>query len=992
MRQGHHRGGDRGYRRAGWVVPAVLLLIVVLGATSPSARARRSAGARQASTTINVPGDQPTLQAAVAAASSGDLILLAPGTYQGGVWIQDKALTIASRYYTTSDPSYIGQTIVSGYTPGYCGGDSGCAGNVVLEFGSRAGGSAVIGLTVSNGVDGVRGNSYVDISHSQVTANGDGADFGDGSGGTFTDTLFANNTDDGIDLNKAVDVRIVNNTIRDNGDDGIEFRLYPYTGPMLTTNISGNRIIHNDSDGIQLIDSPGASSRIIRIEHNLFTQQRKAAVGCMPDGNTNEDYSGAPIEERVYLINNTFTAEHYGFVGGGNTIALNNIFSGTALSALRRVAVNSISAYNLFWNNGLNYEDSVVDATTSVFVDPMLAADWTLLMGSPAIDTGTAHFDWQGATVLDLPASAYNGSAPDLGAFESAGGGPPPANTAPHVNAGLDQTVTLPADAILDATVTDDGLPNPPGAVTTSWSVDSGPGTVSFLNAGAVDTRASFSAPGVYVLSLGGNDGALTAADTIQVSVQAAPPPGASTLERRVSAGSDDAEESATGTMSLSSSDLELVKDGSNQRVGIRFANVTIPRGATITRAYVQFEADETQSEVTNLIIQGEASDSALAYTSTANNISGRPRTTSNVGWAPPPWTLVGEVGPSQRTPDLSPLIAEISNRANWQSGNALSLIITGTGHRTASAYEVKPAGAPLLHIEYDTSGGPPPPPTNTAPHVNAGLDQTVTLPADAILDATVTDDGLPNPPGAVTTSWSVDSGPGTVSFLNAGAVDTRASFSAPGVYVLSLGGNDGALTAADTIQVSVQAAPPPGASTLERRVSAGSDDAEESATGTMSLSSSDLELVKDGSNQRVGIRFANVTIPRGATITRAYVQFEADETQSEVTNLIIQGEASDSALAYTSTANNISGRPRTTSNVGWAPPPWTLVGEVGPSQRTPDLSPLIAEISNRANWQSGNALSLIITGTGHRTASAYEVKPAGAPLLHIEYDTSGGP
>ncbi|MFL5919037.1 MAG: hypothetical protein ACJ74X_09965, partial [Gaiellaceae bacterium] len=129
----------------------------------------------------------------------------------------------------------------------------------------------------------------------------------------------------------------------------------------------------------------------------------------------------------------------------------------------------------------------------------------------------------------------------------------------------------------------------------------------------------------------------------------------------------------------------------------------------------------------------------------------------------------------------------------------------------------------------------------------------------------------------------------------------------------------------------------------------------------------------------------------RGATISRAYVQFEADEAQSDPTSLVLQGEAADNAAAYTTTANNISARPRTAASTNWAPAPWTLVSEVGANQRTPDLANLIREITNRPSWPAGNALSLIITGSGHRTARAYEVKPTGAPLLHIEYDTAGG-
>ena len=437
--------------------------------------------------------------------------------------------------------------------------------------------------------------------------------------------------------------------------------------------------------------------------------------------------------------------------------------------------------------------------------------------------------------------------------------------------------------------------------------------------------------------------------------------------------------------MSLTSSDLELVYDGSNQRVGMRFTSVAVPRGATITRAYLQFEADETQSELTNLAIQGQAADNAAVFGSASGNISTRPRTVASVAWSPPAWGLVSEAGPNQRTPELATVVQEIVNRTGWASGNALALIITGSGHRTARAYEGKPTATPLLHIEYDN--GPPQPPVNVAPVVSAGPDLVVTLPADAVLDATVSDDGLPSPPAALTTSWTVDSGPGPVTFQNAAAVDTRATFSFAGTYVLRLTASDSALGNSDTVQVTVQPAPPPGGVTFERRVVAGSDDAEESASGGMSLTSSDLELVYDGSNQRVGMRFTSVAVPRGATITRAYLQFEADETQSELTNLAIQGQAADNAAVFGSASGNISTRPRTVASVAWSPPAWGLVSEAGPNQRTPELATVVQEIVNRTGWASGNALALIITGTGHRTARAYEGKPTATPLLHIEYD-----
>jgi PKD repeat protein len=190
------------------------------------------------------------------------------------------------------------------------------------------------------------------------------------------------------------------------------------------------------------------------------------------------------------------------------------------------------------------------------------------------------------------------------------------------VSAGPDQTITLPSAATLDGTVSDDGLPNPPGTVTTTWSQVSGPGAVTFGNASAVDTTASFSVDGVYTLRLSASDSALSTSD---------------------------------------------------------------------------------------------------------------------------------------------------------------ELIVT-----------VNPAS-----------------PVNQAPVVSAGPDQTITLPSAAALDGTVSDDGLPNPPGTVTTTWSQVSGPGAVTFGNAGAVDTTASFSVDGVYTLRLSADDGALSANDELIVTVNPASP---------------------------------------------------------------------------------------------------------------------------------------------------------------------------------------
>jgi 3-phytase len=271
---------------------------------------------------------------------------------------------------------------------------------------------------------------------------------------------------------------------------------------------------------------------------------------------------------------------------------------------------------------------------------------------------------------------------------------------------------------------------------------------------------------------------------------------------------------------------------------------------------------------------------------------------------------------------------------------------------------------------------------TNTPPSVNAGPNQTITLPASANLDGTVSDDGQPGP---LTTTWSKVSGPGSVSFGNASLVDTTASFSTSGSYTLRLTANDGALSASDNVAVTVNSAG--SSSTFEKRVASSSDDAEQFvSSGAVSLASSDLEMTLESSNQVVGLRFTGVTIPKGAAIVNAWVRFKADETGSTATSLNIRGQAADNPATFTTSANNISARPGTTAAVNWAPAAWTVVGQAGSAQQTPNLSAVIQEVVTRSGWASGNSLVLIITGTGKRTAESYNGDQAGAALLHVEY------
>ncbi|HEY4188613.1 MAG TPA: hypothetical protein VGP07_26320 [Polyangia bacterium] len=293
-----------------------------------------------------------------------------------------------------------------------------------------------------------------------------------------------------------------------------------------------------------------------------------------------------------------------------------------------------------------------------------------------------------------------------------------PVNAAPSVNAGPDQTVTLPAVATMAGTVTDDGLSGLPATLGTTWSTVSGPGTVTFGDAGSLQTTASFSAAGSYVLRLIANDGALSASDDLTVTVLPVVP-----VNQPPSANAGD--------------DQTVTLSGGGRMVG-------------------------------------GASDDGLPsppgrMTLTWSKVSG-------------PGTVTFADSTSIDTPVTFSATGVYVLRMTLTDGALLAsdtVVIT-----------VRPT------------------PRNVPPTVNAGANLTITLPASAMLNASASDDGLPDPPGVVTTTWSKVSGPGSVTFANPGLPVTRASFSAAGSYVLRLRASDGALVATDEVTVVVKTAP----------------------------------------------------------------------------------------------------------------------------------------------------------------------------------------
>jgi|SRR3989344_3166814 len=173
----------------------------------------------------------------------------------------------------------------------------------------------------------------------------------------------------------------------------------------------------------------------------------------------------------------------------------------------------------------------------------------------------------------------------------------------------------------------------------------------------------------------------------------------------------------------------------------------------------------------------------------------------------------------------------------------------------------------------------------------------------------------------------------------------------------------------------------------VSSRVFKGTDDAEERlSNGAVTTISSDLELIKDGSKlQEVGMRFQDINIPHGSTISSAYIEFDTSQTSSETTDLTFSAEATDNAHTFSTSRYDISSRTETSAEVTWSSvSAWNTVGE---KHQTPDLSSVVQEIVDRPGWNFGNSMVILVEGSGSRVAESYNGDSDNAPLLVISYE-----
>ncbi len=223
---------------------------------------------------------------------------------------------------------------------------------------------------------------------------------------------------------------------------------------------------------------------------------------------------------------------------------------------------------------------------------------------------------------------------------------------------------------------------------------------------------------------------------------------------------SDHAEEDTSdGSMYLTSSDLEILYDGVEQVVGLKYSGVNVPPSANILSAYIQFQTDETGGSGTVIVdIEGELSLTPADFSTATNDVSGRTPTSNVETWTiSNDWTVVGESGADQRTVDITDIINELIGQGGWSSGDDMVFILTrnagdgSTNYRTAE-------NNPGLVIKY--SGG-----------LSFGCGTNVALPdSDSDLEYDFRDNDDDND-GILTSTETGDSNPanGTPDYLEAG-------------------------------------------------------------------------------------------------------------------------------------------------------------------------------------------------------------------------------
>jgi type IV pilus assembly protein PilY1 len=175
----------------------------------------------------------------------------------------------------------------------------------------------------------------------------------------------------------------------------------------------------------------------------------------------------------------------------------------------------------------------------------------------------------------------------------------------------------------------------------------------------------------------------------------------------------------------------------------------------------------------------------------------------------------------------------------------------------------------------------------------------------------------------------------------------------------------------------------------LAYQVSSNSNNAEERSDGYQSTGS---ELTfSASSNAYIGVRFRDVNLPQGATITNAYLEFEAYQSNNgSGASMLIQGVNQDDPDDFNPyTRYMLRDKPKTVG-VTWSNiPAWTRNNVY----QSPAVTAIVQQIVDRPGWQPNNEMMFVFSNfTSKRGAYTYRGKPSGSAQLIVEYQGNAVP
>lgn len=506
----------------------------------------------------------------------------------------------------------------------------------------------------------------------------------------------------------------------------------------------------------------------------------------------------------------------------------------------------------------------------------------------------------------------------------------------------------------------------------------------------------------------------------------------------------DNEEEDSGGNIQHCCTEWNMRTDYTN---GLRFQNVNVPPGATITSATITLTSRNSYGGSSTTQWYGQDDANPIAFSFSNSDISNRTKIQDAGSDLAVTWNIGSWSWDTQYTsPNLSALVQKMVDKTGWASGNSMVFIQEMSSGSSRASRLVTGSGqwyAPRLDITYTTTAPAklyqtvglrfqnvniPQGATVTSAQLSfyaadtdasaASYDIQIERAADAAAFAETNGnlrDAVSRPKYPATpATWVVDGtwtadqpepGPDVTALVQE-VVSNVSGWCGNNAMAFYISGTSSDLRTAYSYDAGDDREPkltvsytydpdtaPSGTGCsndyIASRVDLGENDAEQTSSNYVTNSSSTLDMRYDYTN---GFRFDTIPITQGATILEAYIEFTARYTDTGSVTFHFDGHAHDNSPAFPQEYYNITNRTTTSSGiqVDW---PITDSWTSNEVYRTPDLSAIIQAIVGRSGWSAGNALSIIQTASGgyyDRRAYSFNSSSADAPRLVVKVADGG--